>query len=103
MAVKEITDATFTEETSKGLVVIDFWAEWCGPCRILSPIVEELANEMKNVNFKKINVDENPEVANSLGITAIPTLVIYKDGHPIDKIIGLLPKDHLKKVIQKYV
>ncbi len=103
MAVKEITDATFTEETSKGLVIIDFWAEWCGPCRILSPIIEELSNEMKNIQFKKINVDENPEVANSLGITAIPTLVIYKDGHPIDKIIGLLPKDHLKKIIQKYI
>ncbi|MFN3604139.1 MAG: thioredoxin [Leptonema sp. (in: bacteria)] len=103
MAVKEITDDSFTEETSKGLVVVDFWAEWCGPCKILSPIVEELSNEMSNVQFKKINVDENMEVANSLGITAIPTLVIYKDGHPIDKIIGLLPKVHLKKTIEKYI
>lgn len=103
MAVKEITDNTFTEETSKGLVVVDFWAEWCGPCRILSPIVEELSNEMSNVQFKKINVDENREVALSLGINAIPTLVIYKDGHPIDKIIGVIPKANLKKTIEKYI
>jgi len=103
MAVKEITDNTFTDETSTGIVVIDFWAEWCGPCRILSPILEDLSREMTNVQFKKINVDENPIVAGSLGITAIPTVIIYKDGRPVERIVGLLPKEHIKKIIQKQV
>ena len=103
MAVKEITDNTFTDETSTGIVVIDFWAEWCGPCRILSPILEDLSKEMTNVQFKKINVDENPIVAGSLGITAIPTVIIYKDGRPVERIVGLLPKEHIKKIIQKQV
>jgi len=103
MAVKEITDNTFTDETSTGIVVIDFWAEWCGPCRMLSPILEDLSKEMTNVQFKKINVDENPIVAGSLGITAIPTVIIYKDGRPVERIVGLLPKEHIKKIIQKQV
>jgi thioredoxin len=103
MAVKEITDNTFTDETSTGIVVIDFWAEWCGPCRMLSPILEDLSKEMTNVQFKKINVDENPIIAGSLGITAIPTVIIYKDGRPVERIVGLLPKEHIKKIIQKQV
>jgi thioredoxin 1 len=103
MAVKEITDNTFTDETSTGIVVIDFWAEWCGPCRMLSPILEDLSNEMTNVQFKKINVDENPIIAGSLGITAIPTVIIYKDGRPVERIVGLLPREHIKKIIQKHV
>ncbi len=103
MIVKEITDDTFTDETSSGTVIIDFWAEWCGPCRILSPIVAELAKEIPTVQFKKINVDENPAVAQSLGITAIPTLVIYKDGKPIDRVIGLMPKEQLRKIIQSHI
>jgi thioredoxin 1 len=103
MAVKEITDNTFTDETSTGIVVIDFWAEWCGPCRILSPILEDLSKEMTNVQFKKINVDENPIIAGSIGITAIPTVIIYKDGRPVERIVGLLPKEHIKKIIQKHV
>jgi len=103
MAVKKITDNTFTDETSTGIVVIDFWAEWCGPCRMLSPILEDLSKEMTNVQFKKINVDENPIIAGSLGITAIPTVIIYKDGLPVERIVGLLPKEHIKKIIQKHV
>ncbi|EHQ06368.1 MAG: thioredoxin [Leptonema illini] len=103
MAVTAITDDTFTDQTSKGLVLVDFWAEWCGPCRMLSPIVEQLSNEMGTVQFRKINVDENPSVASSLGISAIPTMVLYKDGKPVDRIVGLLPKDHLKKVLEKHL
>ncbi len=103
MAVKEITDDTFVSETSSGIVVIDFWAEWCGPCRMLSPILEQLSNEMNNVQFKKINVDENPMVASSLGITAIPTVMIYKNGQPVERIIGLLPKEQIKKILSKHI
>lgn len=103
MAVTAITDDTFADETARGLVLVDFWAEWCGPCRMLSPIVDQLANEMASVQFRKINVDENPSVPSSLGISAIPTLVLYKDGKPVDRIVGLLAKDNLKKVIEKHL
>lgn len=103
MAVTAITDDTFADETAKGLVLVDFWAEWCGPCRMLSPIVDQLASEMASVQFRKINVDENPSVPSSLGISAIPTLVLYKDGKPVDRIVGLLAKDNLKKVIEKHL
>jgi len=103
MAVTAITDDTFTDETAKGLVLVDFWAEWCGPCRMLSPIVEELSGEMSTVQFRKMNVDENPSVASSLGISAIPTMVLYKDGAPVDRIVGLMPKDHLKKALERHL
>ncbi|MBW7858833.1 MAG: thioredoxin [Leptonema sp. (in: Bacteria)] len=103
MAVTAITDDNFTDETSNGLVLVDFWAEWCGPCRMLGPIVEQLSNEMGSVQFRKMNVDENPGVPSSLGISAIPTMVLYKDGKPIDKIVGLQPKEQLKKVLEKHL
>lgn len=103
MAVKEITDNNFTEETSQGVVVVDFWAEWCGPCRIVSPILEDLSRELTSVQFKKINVDENPYVAQSLGITAIPTIMIYKNGKPVDRIIGALPKEQIKRVLMRHI
>ncbi|HNJ03954.1 MAG TPA: thioredoxin, partial [Leptospiraceae bacterium] len=81
----------------------DFWAEWCGPCRMVAPIVEELSSEMPQVKFAKVNVDENQRIAQTLGITAIPTLVLYKDGQPVDRVVGLLPKPQLKNFINKHV
>ncbi len=103
MAVTEISDDTFADQTSKGLVLVDFWAEWCGPCRMLSPIVEQLSNEMTTVQFRKLNVDENPSIPSSLGISAIPTMVLYKDGKPVDRMVGLLPKDQIKKALEKHL
>ncbi len=103
MAVKIFTDDNFKDETASGVILVDFWAEWCAPCRMIAPIVEELAGEMPNVSFGKLNVDENTNVAQSLGITAIPTLIIFKDGEVVDKVVGLLPKAQLKKVLEKYV
>lgn len=99
----QITDATLNEvlATDK-LVVIDFWAEWCGPCKMIAPVVEELSSEMPDVTFAKLNVDENRETAGRLGITAIPTLLLYKDGQPVDKVVGVLPKPQLKNFILKH-
>lgn len=101
MAVVKLTDDTYQNETSSGTVLVDFWAEWCGPCRMVSPVVEELAGEMADVKFAKLNIDENQATAQNLGITSIPTLLLYKDGQPVDKVIGAVPKPTLKNFIEK--
>ena len=103
MAVKTISDASFDQETGSGTVLVDFWAEWCGPCRMVSPIVEELSKEIPQVTFAKLNIDENQAVAQKMGITSIPTLVLYKDGEPVDKVIGLMPKPQLKSFVEKHL
>ncbi|WP_429970716.1 thioredoxin [Fructilactobacillus sp. Tb1] len=100
--VHEITDANFEQETSKGLVVIDFWATWCGPCKMQGPVIEELAEEDKNIKFCKIEVDDNQKTASSLGIMSIPTLLIKKDGKIVDQIVGYHPKEQLQKMLAAY-
>jgi len=103
MSVVAMKDESFTQDTKEGVVLVDFWAEWCGPCRMVAPIVEELASEMPQVKFGKVNVDENQQIAQTLGITAIPTLVLYKNGQPVDRVVGLLPKPQLKNFINKHL
>jgi thioredoxin 1 len=102
MALKEISDASFQDETSKGLVLIDCWAEWCGPCRMVAPVLEDLSKEMSDkVTIKKLNVDDNQGTAQELGIQSIPTLLLYKDGKLVDKVIGALPKAQIKSFIER--
>lgn len=98
----DITDATFEQEVIKSEmpVFVDFWAPWCAPCRIVSPIVEELGKEYQGkVKVAKVNVDENPHTASQFGIMSIPTLIIFKNGQPAQTIIGAQGKDKLKKAI----
>jgi len=100
-----VTDATVDAASNQyPLLILDCWAEWCGPCRMIGPIIEELAAEMKGrVVFGKLNVDENPQTANRFRISAIPTLMIFKDGKLIDKLVGAYPKPSLVAKIQKYL
>ena len=96
----DLTSATFAAETAAGVTVVDFWAAWCGPCRMLSPIVEELAGEMTDVKFAKVNVDEEPALANAFRVNAIPTLVLMKDGKAVGQSVGLRGKPELKAMIE---
>jgi len=96
---KQITDASFETDVLKapGLVLVDFWAEWCGPCKMIGPVLEELAAEMAGkVVIGKINVDENPATAGKFGIRSIPTLMLFKDGQPVSTKVGALPKQALQ-------
>ena len=96
--VMHVSASDFEEEVlkEKGVVVVDFWATWCGPCKMIAPIVEELDEEMSNVKFIKVDVDKNPQIANQYKIVSIPTLKIFKDGKLINTLIGLKTKDALK-------
>ncbi|ANZ58324.1 thioredoxin [Fructilactobacillus lindneri] len=100
--VHEITDADFEKETEKGLVVIDFWAPWCGPCKMQSPVIEELSEEDKDIKFCKLNVDDNQATASKFGIMSIPTLLVKKDGKVVDQIVGYHPKEQLQKLLAEY-
>ncbi len=102
-----VTDDTFTAtiEDAKGLAIVDFWAEWCGPCRIVGPIVEELAGDYadRGVLVGKVDVDENPGTASRFGIRSIPSILFFKDGKHVDTVVGAVPKPHLEKKIQEHL
>lgn len=101
----EVTDSNFHDVVrSSRLVVIDCWAQWCAPCRMMAPIIDELAKEYAGkILFGKLNVDENPEVPNQYQIMSIPTFLVFKDGALVDRIVGAMPKKVLEQRIIKYI
>jgi thioredoxin 1 len=97
----EITDATFEQETNEGVVLVDFWATWCGPCRMQAPILEQLGNELDETELKivKMDVDENPNTPREFGIMSIPTLLFKKDGEVVKQVAGVHTKDQIKAIL----
>ena len=102
----QFTEQNFQQEVeqSQGLVLVDFFAEWCGPCRVMGPIIEEIAEEYKNkqgIKIGKLNIDENSQIAEKYSVMSIPTLIFFKDGKKIEQLVGLQDKDSLKNLIDK--
>ncbi|MET1180080.1 thioredoxin [Peribacillus simplex] len=103
MAIVNATDQTFTTDTSEGVVLVDFWAPWCGPCKMIAPVLQELDTEIGDkAKIVKVDVDENQETAGKFGVMSIPTLIVLKDGEVVDKVVGFQPKEALAELIAKH-
>ena len=104
--VKEVTDATFEQDVvqSDRPVVVDFWAPWCGPCRVVSPILDDLAAEHgDHIDFVKLNVDDNPQAASRFNVLSIPTVILFERGQPQETVIGARSKSHYESVWQRWL
>ncbi len=105
-AASAVTDSSFKQEVleSDVPVLVDFWAPWCGPCRMVAPVVEEIAEQYDGkIKVVKVNTDENPSVASQYGIRSIPTLMIFKGGQRVDMVVGAVPKTTLANTLEKYL
>jgi len=104
--VVHLTDDTFDEtiKNAKGPVLVDFWASWCGPCKVIGPLLDQLAGELSGqATIAKVNVDENGDLSARFGIRSIPTLLVFRDGRLVDQTVGALPKEHLRDLVQKHL
>lgn len=103
-ALPEVSQTTFGSDVlqSDKPVLVDFWAPWCGPCRMLAPIVEKLASKTSNVKFVKLNTDENPSIAGEYHVSGIPCLILFKGGREVDRIVGYVPENAIASMIAKH-
>lgn len=103
MAIVHATDANFQDEIKEGVVLVDFWATWCGPCKMIAPVLEELDQDLAgSAKIVKVDVDDNQGTAAQYGIMSIPTLIVFKDGEMVDKTVGFQPKEALAALIKKH-
>ena len=105
-AALQVTDSSFKQDVLESdiPVLVDFWAPWCGPCRMVAPVVDEIAQQYEGkVKVVKLNTDENPQVASQYGIRSIPTLMIFKGGQRVDMVVGAVPKTTLANTLEKYI
>ncbi|HGZ8003696.1 TPA: thioredoxin [Staphylococcus aureus] len=104
MAIVKVTDADFDSKVESGVQLVDFWATWCGPCKMIAPVLEELAADYEGkADILKLDVDENPSTAAKYEVMSIPTLIVFKDGQPVDKVVGFQPKENLAEVLGKHL
>ena len=102
MAVINVTEENFKEETSKGLVLVDFYADWCGPCKMLAPVLEELAVEVKDAKIVKVNIDDSKALVSDYKVSSIPNLTLLKDGEIVYQDVGFKPKELLVQLIESH-
>jgi thioredoxin 1 len=103
MTIEHVTDDNFASEIKEGLVLVDFWAPWCGPCKMIAPVLNEIDEEMGNqVKIVKLNVDENSDTTSKYGVMGIPALILFKDGEKVDQAIGFQPKEDISALITKH-
>ncbi|HDA7855967.1 TPA: thioredoxin [Staphylococcus aureus] len=104
MAIVKVTDADFDSKVESGVQLVDFWATWCGPCKMIAPVLEELAADYEGkADILKLDVDENPSTAAKYEVMSIPTLIVFKDGQPVYKVVGFQPKENLAEVLDKHL
>ena len=102
--LKILTDADFDNTINKGVSLVDFWAEWCGPCKVQGPIINEIADELNGkANICKLDIDKNQKIAQKYGIQSIPTILIFKNGKPVEKLVGVKPKRILMNALQSHI
>ncbi|MCE5788167.1 thioredoxin [Staphylococcus pseudintermedius] len=104
MSIIEVKDSNFDEQIQSGVKLVDFWATWCGPCKMIAPVLEDLAVDYEGkADILKLDVDQNQATAAKFEVMSIPTLIVFKDGQPVDKVVGFQPKENLAQVLDKHV
>ena len=101
MSVLHLENENFNEIISNGVTLVDFYAEWCGPCKMLGPIIEEVADELNGIQVMKVNIDEHGDIAQKYGVMSIPTLILFKDGNEVNKSIGFMPKEDIIEFVSQ--
>ncbi|MFN3654544.1 MAG: thioredoxin [Candidatus Nitrosotenuis sp.] len=100
--VTDLNSSNFEQNIAKGLVLVDFWAEWCGPCRLMHPVFERMAKKYRHIKFARVNVDLNQEIAMRFGVQAIPTFIMFKDGQAVERMMGAIGEPGIHTIAKKY-